>query len=119
MKADEPSRLNLLKAYLGDDPVQVKEVGQLFLDTFPADLLELELACGNGNIDYSKLQKTSHRLKSSIRLFDIKKPYEIILAIESLAKNHADCTNILQLIQQFKTSMQAEVEIIRNELQNL
>ena len=90
---------------------------QLFLETFPVDLLELELACRDH--DLIKLQKTSHRLKSSVQLFNIDQAREKILTIESQAKNHGDCAGIFQLVQQFKACMQDEVENIRAELQGL
>ncbi len=117
METPEPSRLSLLKEYLGNDAVQIKEMVQLFLETFPADLLELETACQNH--DFTKLQKTSHRLKSSVQLFNIGVAREKIVLIESRAKSHEDCNGIFQLVQQFKSCMQDEVKNIRTELQRL
>ena len=117
MESPEPSRLSLLKEYLGDDPLQIKEMVQLFLETYPIDLMELDRACLQG--DYVKLQKTAHRLKSSVQLFDLEYAREMILEIETQAKNHGDCPNLRQLVQKFKTYMESEVKIIRKEVQQL
>jgi len=117
MEPPETSRLTLLKEYLGNDPIQVKEMVDLFIQTFPGDMHDLELSCiQNNHID---VQKTAHRLKSAVRLFNVGKSVDIILEIETMAKNRNHCSQILTLIQQFKSSMEAEVEIIKKEAQQL
>ncbi len=117
MEAPETSRLTLLREYLGNDPIQIKEMVDLFLQTFPEDMHDLEMSCmQQKHID---IQKTAHRLKSSVRLFNVGKSVDMILEIETMAKNRAHCSQILTLIQQFKTSMETEVEIIKKEAQLL
>jgi len=111
------SRLSLMKEYLGDDPIQIKEMVQLFLETYPIDIHELEQACLDRN--YSILQKTAHRLKSSVQLFNLDDAREILVTIEMSAMNEGAFSTFLPLIQQFKSLMETEVKNIQTEIQLL
>ena len=117
MNPSEPSRLTLLKEYLGDDPVQIKEMVDLFLATYPDDINALEKYCTEK--DYENIQKTAHRLKSSVHLFNIEPSHDLILKIENLAKKSTSCDEILNLTKRFKSMMDNELKIIKKESEQL
>jgi HPt (histidine-containing phosphotransfer) domain-containing protein len=117
MEPPEQSRLSLLKEYLGDDPVAIKEMVDLFLQTYPDDIKALEHYCTEN--DYENIQKTAHRLKSSVHLFNIEPSHNLIVEIENLAKKNASCEQIAKLAKRFKSLMINELNIIKSESDKL
>jgi len=104
-------KLSLLREYLGNDDQQIKEMLELFLQNIPNDLNELSLVCKKNDID--GIQKTAHRLKSSVRFFSLDDVATLLQQIETSSKEQPDFKQLNELTKQINKLM--EQELIRFE----
>ena len=89
--AGKNDKLALLRAYLGDDTRQVKEMLELFLENIPNDLKELTLLCEKNDIENTR--KVAHRIKSSVKFFGLNEIGEILQKMEFLSKENTQKNN--------------------------
>ncbi len=111
--AEKKDKLFLLRAYLGDDTKQIKEMLELFLENIPNDLKELVLFCEK--YDVENIRKTAHRLKSSVRLFGLNKVGEILQKMETLSKENSPKNILEALARQVNQLMEHELELLGRE----
>ncbi len=110
----QEDKFALLRAYLGNDMQQVKEMLILFLDNIPADLTELTIFCRQH--DFANIQKSAHRMKSSVKFFGLDEVSEMLQQMEKMAGNNAKPDDIDALSFLLNQKMENELEILRKEL---
>jgi CheY-like chemotaxis protein len=81
---DEVVDFSFLKELVGNDGIQIYEILDIFLDTMPDGMRELESLI-NEDADLDKISKQAHFLKSSVGVVKIRDMYPILARIESLA----------------------------------
>jgi HPt (histidine-containing phosphotransfer) domain-containing protein len=69
--------------FVGGDARLLRELAQLFLDSYPAELAAVRLACARN--DLRALGRAAHAMKGSIRIFDAS-AFEAALRVETLAR---------------------------------
>lgn len=107
--------LESLNEIVDNDQEEVKEMLQMFLDLAPATLTEMQEAYQEQN--YEELGKLAHKLKSSLRLMEIKKLEPVILAIEKDSKEKRNLKNLDALMNELNELLPKAIEQIReNEL---
>ncbi len=112
--AKKKDKLFLLRAYLGDDSQQIKEMLELFLENIPNDLKELNLFCEKNDVE--NIRKTAHRLKSSVRLFGLNQVGEILQKMETLSEENSTKNKLETLARQVNQLMEHELELLGKEL---
>lgn len=110
----QEDKFALLRAYLDNDMQQVKEMLILFLDNIPADLTELTIFCRKH--DFINIQKSAHRMKSSVKYFGLNEVSEILEQMERMAGNNATPDDIDAMSSLLHRKMENELEILRKEL---
>jgi len=110
----QEDKFALLKAYLDNDMQQVKEMLILFLDNIPADLTELTAFCRKH--DFTNIQKSAHRMKSSVKFFGLNEVSEILEQMERMAGDNATPDDIDAISSLLHLKMENEFEILRKEL---
>lgn len=113
-----PSRstfsLDKLKEYVGDDPQQVKEMLQIFLDTVPDDVEQMNLYFQEKN--WPELYKLAHRTKPTFKVFEMDDIYSEIKIIEAIAMQNNIDNNIHNHFSRFVASFEVLKDIIEYEL---
>jgi HPt (histidine-containing phosphotransfer) domain-containing protein len=115
--AGKNDKLALLRAYLGDDTRQVKEMLELFLENIPNDLKELTLLCEKNDIENAR--KAAHQMKSSVKFFGLNEVGEILQKMELLSKENPQKNQLKALVTQVNQLMEPELEHLRKELSRL
>jgi HPt (histidine-containing phosphotransfer) domain-containing protein len=69
----------------GEDPVYIYEVLQIFLNTTPPGLQELEQMIRKGE-DWNAIGKQAHFLKSGVSVIKVRGAYDQLAEIEKLTK---------------------------------
>ena len=108
-------KLEKLSQYFADDRNQIKEMIDLFLDTIPPEIKQLEAFAEKE--EWHELLKITHRIKPSFDVFEMKDILNDIKAIEKIAqkKNLEGTLNncIRELSEKFdkiNASLQFELE---------
>ncbi len=107
-------KLFLLRAFLGDDTQQIKEMLELFLENIPNDLKELNLYCEKDDVE--NVRKSAHKLKSSVKLFGLKEVGEILQKMEILSKENPPKSQLKTLMTQVNQLMAHELKLLRKKL---
>lgn len=107
-------KLALLRAYLGDDSQQVREMLELFLENIPGDMEELSLFCKQNDVE--NVRKTAHRTKSSVKFFGLVKVGEILQKMEMLSKKKPSPGQLETMAKQVNRLMEHEIQVLRKEL---
>ncbi len=114
----EPSNttysLDKLKQYVGDNPQQIKEMLQLFLDTVPEDIEQLVVL--SKNEDWFELYKVAHRIKPTFEVFAMDQMFNRIKEIETIALNNNIDNSVQVRVKKFYELFQIVKEKIENEL---
>lgn len=76
--------------FVGGDDRLLRELAQLFLDSYPAELAAVRMACERE--DLPALARAAHAMKGSIRIFDAS-AFEAALRVETLART-GDATHV-------------------------
>jgi len=103
-----------LKQYVGDDPVQVKEMIQIFLDTIPPEIEEIKKDAKN--CDWGRLYKRIHKIKPSFEVFSMDLISKDARQIELLAQENNSEKNIEKHINIFETHINTVLNLLRKEL---
>src|ERR1700723_3780990 len=69
--------------FVGGDARLLRELAQLFLDSYPVELAAVRFACERGEL--TALARAAHAMKGSIRIFDTS-AFEAALRLETLAR---------------------------------
>ncbi|QCR22507.1 Hpt domain-containing protein [Pontibacter sp. SGAir0037] len=103
---------------LADDPVFVRKMQQLFIDTVPGLLDELKSACAAK--EWSVLAHISHRLKSTFGNLNMLEPVEAMKEIEKTArtKQESGFERIPDLISITSDITEKVINIFKRNLQS-
>jgi len=103
-----------LKQYVGDDPAQVKEIIQIFLDTIPIEIEEIKQDAKN--CDWGRLYKRIHKIKPSFEVFSMELISKEARQIELLAQENNSENNIDKYINSFETQINKVLSLLKEEL---
>jgi HPt (histidine-containing phosphotransfer) domain-containing protein len=117
MPGPEKDKLALIREYLDNDIRQIEEMADLFLTTLPKDLRQLTLLCDKE--DLINIEKTAHRIKSSVRLFGMEQPGHLFHSIEVKSKEGAPISELAPLIKKAVRMMDKELLWLRRQKDNL
>jgi two-component system, sensor histidine kinase and response regulator len=74
-------------ARVGDDTALLQEIAQLFIDSLPQMLGDIQAAIGNG--DAGALERAAHTLKGCVANFGAPEAYRLALRLENLAREQS------------------------------
>lgn len=98
-----------------DDSEYLTEILTIFLDNTPSELKELQKACLSE--DYENAYKRAHKLKSSAGLFKANNLLQILIGIESSAKEEKN--NVLEKLAENAIAEFKKIEMpLNNYLEN-
>lgn len=112
--AEKTDKLALLRAYLGDDKQQIKEMLELFLESTPNDLKDLVLLCKKNDVE--NIRRTAHRVKSSVKFFGLNEVGEILQKMEALSQENQSKSQLETMAKQVNQLIGHELELLRKEL---
>lgn len=101
-------KLDKLTSYIGEDPVVVRDMVQIFIQS-GASLLN-EINTGVELKDYEMVTKAAHALKTSLDIFGIDDQYHPIREIELLSKNKAEHETLLKLSKQLNLRLRLALD---------
>lgn len=104
---------NKLREYVADDPQQIKEMIQLFIDTIPPDVDKLLSFSIAG--DFENSYKMAHRIKPSFDVFDISDIFNELSQVESISRETKDQKYLLEKVVNIHDKVTDIVEKMKNE----
>lgn len=105
--------LSILKEMVYGDTEFMKELIDTFVEYAPQDALEMTEFSKSGNWDDTS--KKAHKLKSSIRTIGVTSLSDLILTIETDAKNEVNLDDISNKISEFNSTLEDVIESLQNE----
>jgi HPt (histidine-containing phosphotransfer) domain-containing protein len=115
--SENKENLSLLREYLDNDTQQIKEMVALFLEKIPEDVQQLTAL--SDEKDYENLKKTAHRIKSSVRLFDMQKTADLLQKLETTERRDMEKGLHLDLLKQVSIQMEQSLDNLRTLLVSL
>ncbi len=111
---NKPYSLVKLSGFVGDDPQQILEMVDLFIQTIPPELSLLKKNASMGL--YDEVATVAHRIKPSIDVFDIKDALQIIRTIELFCRNGQNLPQVNSLVDQLYEKLTFTLKIMHSEL---
>lgn len=105
--------LTSLKESVDNDPEEVREMLQLFIDLGLDTLRNMEEVYQDQN--YEELGKLAHRMKSSIRLLEIDSLEPVILSIEKNSKEKRNLDQMDSLMKKVSDVLPEVISQIKSE----
>jgi PAS domain S-box-containing protein len=105
--------LSMVEAISGGDQDFVKRMVQLFLDTMPEALKDIESATGDQR--WEALSKLAHKLKSTIDSMGIERLKQLVRTIESNGKTGTDTGQIPALVETLVATMRICMDQIKTD----
>jgi len=105
--------LSMVEAISGGDQDFVKRMIQLFLDTMPEALQDIEMATGDQR--WEGLSKLAHKLKSTIDSMGIERLKQLVRTIESNGKSGTDTGQIPALVKTLVATMKLCMDQIKKD----
>ncbi|MHA4844741.1 ATP-binding protein [Flavitalea antarctica] len=105
--------LSMVEAISGGDLDFVKRMVQLFLDTMPDALQDIEVAAGDQR--WEALSKMAHKLKSTIDSMGISRLKQLVRTIESNGKTGTDTEQIPALVETLVATMRICMDQIKTD----
>ena len=97
--------LSMVEAISGGDTDFVKRMVQLFLDTMPASITEIQTAVKEEQ--WERLSKLAHKLKSTIDSMGIESLKKVVRTIETNGKTGINIPETLVLVEELVITMEA------------
>ena len=110
----KPYSLNKLSGFVGDDPQQILEMVDLFIQTIPPELTLLKNNASN-NL-YGEVATVAHRIKPSIDVFDIRDALQIIRTLELFCRNGQNLHQVSALVDELVEKISLALDVMRGEL---
>ena len=114
---------DFLNEISGSDPVYIYEVLQIFMNTTPTGLVELDQMIRNGE-DWNMVSKQAHFLKSGVSVIKIRGMYDQLAEIEKLTRKHdnteisdAEITEIKTIMKNIRTTFDEAHPLLINEIE--
>lgn len=98
----------------GNDRSYISEVMNLFLGTMPEGL-KLLASLIREKQDYEGIYRQAHFLKSSVSVVRVRKMYENLTSLESLAKSEAPIEEMMPLLNELEATFSAAFPILEAE----
>jgi len=105
--------LTMVESIAGGDTGFVKKMVQIFLDTMPPSVIQLNQALEKK--DWESLSKLAHKMKSTIDSMGIQPLREVIRTIEANGKNKTDLENLPSLVRKVNVVLEACLEQLRRD----
>lgn len=106
--------LDKLNQLTNGDKIAMTHFNSVFVaETVDKDLVKLRLASDHG--DFLGIQKTAHKMKSSIDLYEINVISNVVKDIESMAVQQKDLDKIQHLVALVEDTLHK----VRDEMNNL
>ncbi len=106
--------LSFLYELSDNDTVYIQEVIQLFLNTVPKGLKDLENAVRNTD-DFDAIKKKAHFLKSSANIVKVRGMYDDLVEIEALARAEMGKDEITARLNNILVNFNEALPLIRAE----
>jgi len=110
----KPYSLKKLSGFLGDDPAQVVEMINLFIETIPPELILLKKSAAEGN--YDNVATVAHRIKPSIDVFDLQQAMQVIRRIELFCRDIQKQSEVPALVGELTENLFEALDLMKTEL---
>ncbi len=107
--------LDRLSQYVGNDDNQVKEMINIFLNTVPQDIDQLQKSADKEKWD--KVYEVAHRIKPSVDVFEMNEVLVDIKRIEKLARDNNIENNLAELIKKLSEKFNSIILLLEKELE--
>jgi len=107
--------LDRLSQYVGNDANQLNEMINIFLDTIPQDIDQLQKLANKEKWD--KVYETAHRIKPSVDVFEMDEVLVDIKRIEKLAHENNIENNLVELIKKLSEKFNVIILLLQKELE--
>ncbi len=114
MKAGELYSIEKLAQYVGDDEVQIKEMINIFLETVPPEITELQKLTEKEQ--WLDVYKLAHRIKPSFEVFAMYDILDDIKKIEHLARENNTEGSLSLYIQKMATKFEIVMKQLKHDL---
>ncbi len=106
--------MSFLRSFTGDNKEKMSRYINMFLQTAPAQLDNIEKTLRSG--DFDSLRVSAHSLKPQLSYMGIKSQEPVVRMIEDYAGNQVNIDQLPALVSNFKSSLEAAFEQLRAEL---
>ncbi len=114
IEAKKSYSLEIIADAVGNNPEEIMEMIQLFIDTLPPDLENLKKEANNAN--WLEVAKIAHKIKANIAMLQVKNALKKIREVETLSTEEKNAERILRLIEKIIVEMAEVFSSLKNEL---
>jgi PAS domain S-box-containing protein len=107
--------LSMVRSVSGGDETFIKKMVQLFIDTVPAGLVDLQQALQAG--EWQKMGKVAHKLKSTIDSIGISSLHGEIRTIENSGKHEKDTDSLPPLVEKVTTIINTCIAQLKHDFE--
>ena len=107
--------LDRISQYVGDDTNQVEEMINIFLNTIPKDIDELQKSADKEK--WNEVYEIAHRIKPSLDVFEMNEVLVDIKRIEKLAHDNNIENNLAELIKKLSEKFNTIILLLQKELE--
>ncbi len=111
---NKPYSIEVLSEYVANDPVQVKEMIQLFLETIPPEIVTLHRLYKEEK--WFEVYKLAHRIKPSFEVFSMDSILEYIKNIEIVTRENNTDEKLAGYIQSLSIELKEVEKMLKAEL---
>jgi signal transduction histidine kinase/CheY-like chemotaxis protein/HPt (histidine-containing phosphotransfer) domain-containing protein len=116
-EADQHFSLASLEKYTGGDHDLTVQLVEIFLKQIPEAIAKLEVYIPEG--DWKNVHAVSHKVKSSVSIFDFNDLKKLLINIEEYARDRRQLTEIPMLFDHFKLLSKPAIATLETALINL
>ncbi len=109
--------LDKLRAYVGNNDSDIKDMIELFRQTVPVQKSKMELFMSER--DWDNLNYIAHQMKPSLDILGLDASKEKARIIESLAKTGEETELLKKFVAELSTDLDEVREALEHELENL
>jgi HPt (histidine-containing phosphotransfer) domain-containing protein len=106
---------SLLLEMLDGNTAEVAEMANMFIELAPIMLSDIEVAIASN--DFLQASKQAHKLKSSLRLWQMNQMAELASSIEQLGENNTEKNKFIDLFSPLKQGVELALEQMKEEYQ--
>lgn len=103
--------LSYLKTIAGDDDVFIQEMLQMFLNTTPPELENIEKFHAGG--DLHMMGSSAHKIKAPIQMLGDETTTNLLIRIEQIAKSGEEKEQLPALVAEIKERLALLIEEVR------
>lgn len=110
----EVYNISYIKEICCQDEEAIQEIKQLFLKQIPALLGQIDI--GLQANDGLLIAFNAHKLKATVKTFQINTIYDQVLSLEKQAKESKDVKELLPLIEPIKETLTLAIEQLQGDV---